>query len=264
MNFVSREQRIDFLLSYFRSELPSFERFLPPRLTTYSEKRRALAALVSFFGTKKAPEEVVSALDGILLEESRERGWVSAYSLPVSGLAKVAVYEGDILRLQVDAIVDSASPTLEGSKVPFGTSLDAQIHQACGLSLLEELAPYRNALRGSLAAPGKALLTKARNIPASYVIHTIAPKVGVRPSRKDETDLKYCYWSSLRLAEEAGLKTIAFPALGTGGNRYPKKEAARIAVDAVDTYLNRHDTAPVVVFALVDKEDSEIYGELLQ
>ena len=71
MNFANRKQRVDFLLSYVRGELSSFERFIPPRLTTYSEKRRALAALVSFFGTKRAPQEVVLALDGILSEESR-------------------------------------------------------------------------------------------------------------------------------------------------------------------------------------------------
>ncbi len=127
---------------------------------------------------------------------------------------------GDITKLHVDAIVNSANIGLKG-----GAGVCGAIHDAAGSELDEECARIGSCQRG------EAVMTKGYNLPAKYVIHTVAPIYGQHHGNEPEI-LFSCYYESFRLAEAHQVTSIAFPAIGTGIYKYPASEAAEVARDA--------------------------------
>lgn len=140
---------------------------------------------------------------------------------------RIEVVEGDITRLHVDAIVNAANSSLLG-----GGGVDGAIHAAAGPGLLKEC----RALGG--CPTGEARITGGYRLPARHVIHTVGPVWRGGGEGEDEL-LARCYRASLRLAEEHGARTIAFPAISTGVYRFPLEPAARIAVREVKAFLER-------------------------
>ncbi|MDR0911474.1 MAG: macro domain-containing protein [Methanobrevibacter sp.] len=142
------------------------------------------------------------------------------------------VVKGDITRLKVDIIVNSANKTLLG-----GGGLDGQIHLNAGPKLLEEC----KTLGG--CHTGEAKMTKAYNLPADRVIHTVGPEY-INGYYDEKRLLKNCYINSMKLAEEyrkendLNLVLIAFPSISTGVFKYPKYEACKIAVDTIKEINN--------------------------
>lgn len=170
-------------------------------------------------------------------------------------MAKITLIQGNITKQDVDAIVNNASSTLLG-----GGGVDGAIHEAAGPQLLEEC----KLLSG--CATGFAKITKGYNLPAKYVIHTVGPIYG-RENGQEEELLSSCYASSLRLAKDHGVKTIAFPALATGIFGYPMEEAARVAIKSVQEFTNIHDCFEEVRFVMYTdydyKEFKEVFGKML-
>lgn len=137
---------------------------------------------------------------------------------------KLSLHKGDITRLEVDAIVNAANSTLLG-----GGGVDGAIHRAAGAELLEECR-----LLGGCPT-GEARITRGYRLPARRVIHTVGP-VWHGGEHGESELLASCYRSSLRLAEQHEIRTIAFPAISCGVYGYPAEQAAEIAVREVSRF----------------------------
>lgn len=161
--------------------------------------------------------------------------------------SRMSVIQGDITTLDVDAIVNAANNSLLG-----GGGVDGAIHRAAGPELLAET----RTLGG--CPTGEARITRGYRLPARHVIHTVGPVW--HGGHAGEPDLlRSCYTESLRLAEEAGLSSVAFPCISTGVYGYPKSAACDIAVDTVSGWLSRHELPLEVEFCCFGAEDARLY-----
>lgn len=163
---------------------------------------------------------------------------------------KIDVLQGDITKLDVDAIVNAANSSLLG-----GGGVDGAIHRAAGPELLAEC----RTLGG--CPTGEARITGGYRLKARHVIHTVGP-IYRGGSQGEAALLASCYKSSLKLAVENGLHSIAFPNISTGVYGYPKEEAAQIAVKAVQDFLATADSLHVI-FCCFDDENLRLYRSML-
>ena len=163
----------------------------------------------------------------------------------------IDVVEGDITKLAIDAIVNAANRSLLG-----GGGVDGAIHRAAGSELLAEC----RALGG--CGTGQAKITGGYNLPARWVIHTVGPVWNDGRTGEDEL-LAGCYRKCLKLAEENGVKSIAFPAISTGVYRFPLERATCIAVDEVQQHIKGDTGIERIVFCCFGKEAKDIYDQTL-
>ncbi|NLK32374.1 MAG: O-acetyl-ADP-ribose deacetylase [Methanosarcina flavescens] len=155
---------------------------------------------------------------------------------------RIRIIEGDIVKMEVDAIVNAANPTLLG-----GGGVDGAIHRAAGPGLLEEC----KGLRG--CAAGEAKITKGYLLPAKWVIHTVGP-VWQGGQKGEDNLLASCYRKSLELAREYDVRTIAFPAISTGAYNFPSERAARIAVSEIRKFIQENQLPEKVFLICFNKE----------
>ena len=155
---------------------------------------------------------------------------------------QITIVGGDITEQQVDAVVNAANSSLLG-----GGGVDGAIHRRGGPAILAACRELRaGSYREGLPA-GQAVATTAGNLEARWVIHTVGP-VWSRQEDRSEV-LASCYTASLRVADEIGARTVAFPAVSTGAYRWPVDDAARIAVAAVRGADSRVEEARFVLFS---------------
>ena len=172
----------------------------------------------------------------------------SSYAMPDN---RIELIQGDITKLAVDAIVNAANQSLLG-----GGGVDGAIHRAAGPGLLEECRSIGG------CPTGEARITRGYNLPAKFVIHTVGP-VYHGGKYGEAEKLASCYRSSLKLAVDNGLKTIAFPNISTGVYGYPKEEASQLAIAVVKQFLAGDETIEKVVFCCFDYENYSLYHRLL-
>lgn len=157
---------------------------------------------------------------------------------------------GDIVTINVEVIVNAANTSLLG-----GGGVDGAIHRVAGPELLEACKSIGG------CQVGEAVITKAYNLPAKFVIHTVGPVW--QGGKGNEADLlAKCYWNSLMLAKENNCKTISFPNISTGAFGFPKIEAAQIALETVVKFLREIDADMDVIFVCFDKINYKIYQEI--
>ena len=167
----------------------------------------------------------------------------------------IEVMKGDITTLKVDAMVNAANNSLLG-----GGGVDGAIHRAAGPALLEECKNVRRT-HGECAT-GDAVITKAGNLAAKFVIHTVGP-VWLGGKSNESNLLRSAYERSLQLAVENECKSVAFPTISTGAYGYPKNEAAEVAMLAVAGFLNIHPQLRVI-FCCFDEENFLIMNKELE
>ena len=165
--------------------------------------------------------------------------------------SRIVIEQGDITRQRVDAIVNAANSSLLG-----GGGVDGAIHRAAGPELLD-------ACRSLGGCPtGEARITEGFNLPARCVIHAVGP-VWAGGDRGEDALLTSAYHSSLQLAVEHGITSIAFPAISTGAYGYPLENATRIAVDTILTHLSTNTTPYRVTFVCFDTPTTAVYQRIL-
>ncbi len=169
-------------------------------------------------------------------------------------MSAIHVIQGDITKLDVDAIVNAANSSLLG-----GGGVDGAIHRAGGPAILEECKQIRNRQGG--CKTGEAVITTGGNLKARHVIHTVGPVWNGGSNREPEL-LANAYRNSLELAVEKNCATIAFPNISTGIYGYPKNDAAMVAVNTVKEFLQTQPGLQVT-FCCFDEENYRIYKKLV-
>lgn len=165
-------------------------------------------------------------------------------------MIEIEVVQGDITRLNVDAIVNAANRSLLG-----GGGVDGAIHRAAGKELVEACRVFGG------CETGEARITPGFKLPAKFVIHTPGPIY--RDGLHGEPELlRSCYENSMKLAEENGCETVAFPAISTGVYGYPKKDATEIAIRTVREYPAQ--SVKKVIFCCFDEDMLKIYQDVLK
>jgi O-acetyl-ADP-ribose deacetylase (regulator of RNase III) len=175
-------------------------------------------------------------------------------------MVKPELIRGDITALEIDVLVNAANSSLMG-----GGGVDGAIHRAAGPELLAEcvkIAGERRSIPGGPCPAGDAVITAGYRLKAKYVIHTVGP-VWHGGGRGEPELLASCYRKSLLLAEEKGLKSIAFPNISTGVYAYPKDRAAALAIETVKKTLEETLGLERVIFVCFDEENFRLYRELL-
>jgi O-acetyl-ADP-ribose deacetylase (regulator of RNase III) len=163
---------------------------------------------------------------------------------------RIELVEGDITRLDIDAIVNAANESLLG-----GGGVDGAIHRAAGPGLIEEC----RGLHG--CATGEAKITGGYNLPARHVIHTVGP-VWSGGDNGEDTFLARCYENSLRLAARNDIRSIAFPSISTGAYGFPIDRAAAIALETIERMLEELPRIERVVLVCFDPRVCAAYGKL--
>ena len=168
-------------------------------------------------------------------------------------MIKVEIIQGDITRMEVDAIVNAANSALRG-----GGGVDGAIHRAGGPEIMRACDVIRREQGG--CPSGEAVITTAGSLPCLKVIHTVGP-IWSGGQSGEHGLLRNCYFNSLKLAEEHQFKSIAFPNISTGVYGFPKEEAARIAIHSIRVF--DYQSLEHIYFVCFDEENLEIYKRIM-
>jgi O-acetyl-ADP-ribose deacetylase (regulator of RNase III) len=234
--------------------------------TSLSEQQYMLRALLNVRAPKPADDELLATQDLELQAQLADKGIVKIEDIAPSQLDKrLCLWQGDITRLRVDAIVNAANSELLGCFVPNHRCIDNAIHSAAGIQLrlaCQEIMEEQ----GYPEPTGQAKITPGFNLPARYVLHTVGPIVsdGV-PSKKQCEELADCYRECLKLADKNELQSVAFCCISTGVFGFPQEPAANIALRIVREYLDNTPSTHIhtVIFNVFKDDDYEIYQRLL-
>ena len=225
------------------------------------EQKRLLRSLMNLRPPRDIDAEFLTVQDEYLRREIDAAGITELADLePVCG--DLYLWQGDITRLRCGAIVNAANSGMTGCYVPCHACIDNCIHTFAGIQLRWECARLMER-QGHEEPTGQAKITKAYNLPCSYVLHTVGPIVGARVSPEDERLLASCYRSCLALAGENGIESIAFCCISTGVFRFPNRRAAEIAVETVRKYKAETGSGMKVIFNVFKDLDLAIYRRIL-
>ena len=266
-------QQLDYLIEKFKIDSDDYKNLKMP--SDIEGKQYLLRSLMNIRMPKEMSEEILKIQDDYLKNRTQEKGIVYLSEIPTirDGLS---IWQGDITRLAVDAIVNAANSQMLGCFIPMHNCIDNCIHTFAGIQLRYECNEKMNQMKilyGENYEQPTAIpmLTDAYNLPAKKVIHIVGPIVPYELTQELENDLAKCYTNTLNMCLANGLKSVAFCCISTGVFHFPNKRAAEIAVETVTSWLsehcnNKHDGhegVERVIFNVFKDEDKKYYEELI-
>lgn len=274
---MNANDRVDILLDKLKEDSVEYQNL---ETDTYSltEKKQAIRSLMNIRMPGKVSTELLRIQDDYLQEELTQKGMVDLADLPTikeqynsrfSHADKLSLWQGDITRLKVGAIVNAANSQMLGCFVPCHRCIDNTIHSAAGMQLRRECDHIMQERRFRFGRQyeeptGTATLTKAYNLPCDYVIHTVGPIVYNGLNEALRQNLRNCYENVLKCCVEKEIKSVAFCCISTGEFHFPNDEAATIALKTVATFLETHDNViDRIIFNVFQDRDREIYEKRL-
>ncbi|MCD7727500.1 MAG: protein-ADP-ribose hydrolase [Ruminococcus sp.] len=256
---MTQEERRKYLIAALLKEQPQYHDIEIP-----ADERAQKALLRSLFNIrppKPVSDEFLKVQDAYLREETRQKGITTLDTLqPIE--QGIYLWKGDITTLACDAIVNAANSQMLGCFCPNHGCIDNAIHTFSGVELRQECAKIMSR-QGCEEPTGKAKITNAYNLPCKYVLHTVGPIVHGRLTNHDESKLRSCYLSCLKLADEKGIKSVAFCCISTGEFHFPNDRAAEIAIQTVKEYKAQTHSEIEVIFNVFKQTDYDIYRRLL-
>lgn len=255
------EQRV-WLIQNLLSEKPEYREYEIPE--DEQEQKNLLRGLMNVRMPLRVSNEFLKVQDEYLQVENAKDGFVDIDELaPVKSDSRLYLWQGDITRLKVDAIVNAANSQMLGCFQPLHGCIDNIIHSKAGIQLRLKMNEIMQA-QGHEEPTGQAKITPGYNLPCKYIEHSVGPIVTKGLSKRHEELLASCYRSCLELAKENGIKSIAFCCISTGVFMFPNQRAAEIAVGTVRDYLDRAGSGIKVIFNVFKDIDYLFYKNLLK
>lgn len=255
---MSNENTLDMLITALLAEQPQYSKITFPN--GIDEKQQLFRSLVNARPALPVDCDLLQLQDNYLQQELTDRGIVD-----ISDLEEVQphlyLWQGDITRLKVDAIVNAANSAMLGCFVPCHGCIDNAIHTFAGVQLRQKCNELMEQ-QGHDELTGSAKITPAYNLPSSYILHTVGPIIGSTPTKEQCAELASCYRSCIELADSYNLKSIAYCCISTGEFRFPNRQAAEIATQTVRECLQTAKSINKVIFNVFKREDYNIYADL--
>ena len=265
-------ERVRLLNDMLLDEMPAYRSDAAKFPQTEAAQRRLLRSLMNVRPPRPAAKKFLAEQDILLQNEARAKGIVTLDGLTdkrVFGRVQLILWQGDITRLAVDAIVNAANSALLGCFIPCHACIDNAIHSAAGIQLREACAQIMRE-QGHEEPTGQAKITPAFNLPCRYVLHTVGPIIyptgdglTFAPTEDEKNILASCYRACLTLAAKHALNSVAFCCISTGEFHFPNEQAAAIAVKTVKNWLTENDCDITVIFDVFKDEDKDIYTRIM-
>lgn len=256
---MNQSTRRLFLIQSLLRENPRYAGLSVPK--DPAGQRQLLRALMNVRAPKACDPEFLEMQDAYLADETAKKGVTDIQDLtPVQD--GLYVWQGDITALRCDAIVNAANSSLTGCYIPNHSCIDNCIHTFAGVQLRLACAELMEQ-QGHEEPTGLAKITPAFNLPCKYVLHTVGPIIQSQVTEKDRQLLASCYRSCLELAAAHELESVAFCCISTGVFHFPNEQAAAIAVNTVQQFLQTKTSVRKVIFNVFKDVDKEIYERLL-
>lgn len=235
------------------------------------DKKALYRALVNVRQANPISEEFLKVEDEYLQDELKNKNITNSNEIRtikekyqktnVSNSDKICLWQGDITKLKIDAIVNAGNSQGLGCFLPNHNCIDNQINTFAGVRFRLACNDIMKDLNYNLET-GKAIITKGYNLPSKYVIQTVGPIIENKVTDKKQKELANCYINSLKIAIDNGIRTIAFPCISTGVFRFSKDEACKTAIKSVDEFITENrDKLDKVIFNLWSDEDVIIYEQ---
>lgn len=245
------------------------EKFGPCKAESYHEKRKLLHAAINMLEPGFFNDECIAKLDALLQTELYEIDIVEGAELAQSAEldiqgTSIALWQGDITAIRIDAIVNAANNRLVGCFQPLHNCIDNAIHTKAGVQLRDDCWAIMQK-QHKPEPTGMAKVTRAYNLPSNFVIHTVGPIVEGNLTSQHEDELRKSYLSCLNVcASLPQIQSIALCCISTGVFGYPRERAAETAFNTVCDWLNKHpEELDYVVFTLFSDRDRLIYEQLM-
>lgn len=270
-------EKADILLEKLKEDSVKHKE-LETRVYSLEEKKNAIRSLMNIRMPRELSGKLTDLQDEYLQEELKAKGVVTLADIPTikeafnsksSHAEKISLWQGDITRLEVGAIVNAANSQMLGCFVPCHRCIDNAIHSAAGMQLREECNHIMSCRRLKYGRnyeepTGTATLTLSYNLPCEYVIHTVGPIVYGRLNDILCQDLQNCYENILECCLQHNIKSVAFCCISTGEFHFPNDKAAEIAWKSVTAFLDKHDDCiERIIFNVFKDSDRNIYEKVL-